>query len=364
MVRKSFTFDGKRYYVKAKTEAECLQKIGRKKLELEQGIRTYSTAMPVRQWAERWLATYKGSVSEETRKQYVYCLNIHIYPAIGTLPLKSVRPIHLQQILQSQEGFSSDHIDKVHYTIRQIFSTAYDNDLLKSDPSEKLQKPKGRTGTHRALTEDERKHILNLCKTHRAGLWVLIMLFCGLRPAEAAALQWRHIDFKKGTLKVEQAIKRSGGIGKPKTKDGIRVIPIALPLLSRLEAERGEPFDFVLKNTRGGRLTSTSMQRMWEYFKRDLNIEMGCRAFRGQPIPPLRVAEDLVPYCFRHTFCTDLQAAGVPINVARELMGHSDISLTAKIYTHSSEKALENARNAMNGYWEKEHSGQLVSAEV
>ena len=52
------------------------------------------------------------------------------------------------------------------------------------------------------------------------------------------------------------------------------------------------------------------------------------------------VAPDLTPYCLRHTFCTDLQRAGVPINVAKELMGHSDISITANIYTHRDQRLL------------------------
>lgn len=57
---------------------------------------------------------------------------------------------------------------------------------------------------------------------------------------------------------------------------------------------------------------------------------------------------DLVPYDFRHTYCTDLQDAGVPINVARKLMGHSDISLTSRIYTHHSDESIEDARNRLN----------------
>ena len=41
-------------------------------------------------------------------------------------------------------------------------------------------------------------------------------------------------------------------------------------------------------------------------------------------------------------------AAGVPINVARELMGHSDISITSKIYTHSSTESFDSAADAIN----------------
>lgn len=79
-----------------------------------------------------------------------------------------------------------------------------------------------------------------------------------------------------------------------------------------------------------------------------MNIEMGCKTFKGGLVPPYPVAEDLVMYCLRHTYCTDLQAAGVPINVARELMGHSDISITAQIYTHGSKESFEDARNAID----------------
>ena len=35
------------------------------------------------------------------------------------------------------------------------------------------------------------------------------------------------------------------------------------------------------------------------------------------------------------------QAAGVQLNVAKELMGHSDISVTAKIYTHMVDEVFE-----------------------
>lgn len=57
------------------------------------------------------------------------------------------------------------------------------------------------------------------------------------------------------------------------------------------------------------------------------------------------VAPDLVPYCLilMHTYGTDLHDAGVQINIARYLIGHADLSVTAKIYTHTTEKAIQEA---------------------
>ena len=65
-----------------------------------------------------------------------------------------------------------------------------------------------------------------------------------------------------------------------------------------------------------------------------MNISMGCRMYRNALIPPFPLAEDFVPYDLRHTYCTDLQKAGVDIRVAQKLMGHSSIEVTANIYTH------------------------------
>ena len=60
------------------------------------------------------------------------------------------------------------------------------------------------------------------------------------------------------------------------------------------------------------------------------------------------LAPDFVPYCLRHTYCTDLQTAGIDIRTAQKLMGHADISTTANIYTHHDSKSYLQAGNAIN----------------
>lgn len=51
----------------------------------------------------------------------------------------------------------------------------------------------------------------------------------------------------------------------------------------------------------------------------------------------------LTPYYLRHTYCTNLAEAGVPLRTAMALMGHSDIKMTARIYTHVTDKMLGDA---------------------
>jgi hypothetical protein len=57
-----------------------------------------------------------------------------------------------------------------------------------------------------------------------------------------------------------------------------------------------------------------------------------------------------VTYCLRHTYATDLQAAGVPINVAKTFLGHEDISTTGNIYTHDSKASFEDARAKIDAF--------------
>ena len=351
-ITKTFRFEGKRYYVRGKTEEEAIANRAIKLKELEEGKRTIDGNTRVQDWAEEWLETYKQpTVNARHYKDLRNIVNNFIVPAIGPMKVKMVKPVHLQKILNGLPGYSNSYIKKIYDVIRQIFSEAYKNALTPINPAESLRKPTGRAqNKRRAITDKERELTLKVAEYHRGGLFVLIMLYCGLRPGEVAALRWTDIDLTRGIMYVSNAVKADNRIDAPKTDAGVRQVPIPRPLAERLSEREHTPFELVCTNTRGGRYTASSFQAMWENFKREMNIEAGCRVFRNQLVPPYPIAEDLTLYCYRHTYGTDLQAAGVPINVAKELMGHSSIAVTAQIYTHKSDAAFNNAAELINNY--------------
>lgn len=348
---KSIYIDGKQYKIRADTKSELAVKEYKKRQEVENCEKKITRNTTFNDWTKEWLEAYKKpTVSPDSFASYSSVIKNHILPVLGPLQLKNIKPLHCQKILNNLAGGSKEMIDKASYITSQILEDAVRNGLLIENPAKYLQKPKGTEESRRSITDAERKCVLKVAEYHRAGTWIYLMLYAGLRPGEAAALTWNNVDLKNRVLKVEQNVKRDRSVGSPKTKNGYRKIPISDNLYNRLSNIEHEPFGYVCTNTKGGRLNSTSMQRMWDYFKNEMNIVMGCKVHKGRALPPYWVADDLVPYCFRHTFCTDLQDAGVPINVAKDLMGHSDISITAKIYTHQTDVAFNAAKDAMNAY--------------
>ena len=202
-----------------------------------------------------------------------------------------------------------------------------------------------------------------LAETSRSGLWILTLLYTGMRPGETAALTWGDVNFKTNEIFVHAA-KESGksqAIKGPKTSAGVRIIPIHASLRPKLQAAKGKhkANDYVFPTQQGNRQNENSLRRLWTGFERELNIYMGAKLYRNQIVSP-KVADDLTPYCLRHTFCTDLQKAGVPINVAKELMGHADIQTTANIYTHKDTKTAHESMALLDGTKKRDEKQKKV----
>lgn len=352
LVTRTFTFEGKRYYVRASDPEAAAAKAALKLKELEEDKRRISKHMSVSAWAEEWLRTYKEPVVNSRHcKDIEGIINNFIDPNIGAMQIRNVRPVHLQRILTGITHYSDSYISKIYDVICQIFREAYLNDLVITDPAEALKKPSGKKKKkRRPITPMERKLTLQVAETYRGGTFVLLMLYCGLRPGEVAALTWRNVDLNDRVIHVRQALKADGTIDLPKTDAGYRDVPIPTVLAKRLRKERGKSLSYVCTNSKGGRYTASSFTAMFEVYRHEMNKAAGCKTFRGKVLPPFAIGDDLTLYCYRHTYCTDLQAAGVPINVAKELMGHSNISVTAQIYTHKSEAAFNNAADLIDAY--------------
>jgi len=104
----------------------------------------------------------------------------------------------LQEVLNKFEGKSTSHAQKIKLTLEQLFRRAYTDGLIVRDPSSDLVIPETAAGERRPLTDQERAGVLKAVEIHRAGLWVLTMLYAGLRPEETVPLMWTDISLVEG----------------------------------------------------------------------------------------------------------------------------------------------------------------------
>jgi len=346
---------GKRYERKSSiSQREADRKADKLRKDLEDGVVGISKQMRVSAWAYEWLDTYKKPrVGEKCYKDHKRHIDKMIVPQIGGLRLCEVTDIHLQKMLNEKAGYSFSDAKYLRDTIRAIFIKAKESRLITHNPAEFLTMPATTKGTHRSITDTEREHFLKVAETHNAGLMFKTMLYCGLRTGEVTALSWKDIDFGGHMLNVIAGMESGTNTLKaPKTAAGVRKVPIPDAIYHDLLERRGEPFQPIFtQETTGSRHTETSRAKVWRSFKKAMDDSMGA-VWEKRPAKDGKmrltkvlsvVAPDLVPYCLRHTYCTDLQAKGVPLKVASYLMGHASISVTANIYTHITDDAISEA---------------------
>lgn len=274
-----------------------------------------SPDISVSEWAERWYGTYVANrdITEKSATMYRQKLKHYILPKIGDVPMREVTEIQLQEILNSSNS-SKSTAQKVKIVMQAMFRRAKSCKLILNDPSENIVLPKAPEGTHRSITDLERKEILRLAEEHYAGLYVLTLLQTGIRPGEAIALRWGDINFKERTITISRAVESGTKvkIKGPKTSAGVRVLPISDYLYERLWHRKKNADELIFCQPLTGRMhSSSSANDYWNNFKRALDIQMGAKVYRNKIVQSV-VAEDLVAYCLRHAR-TDIYCLGATL---------------------------------------------------
>ena len=306
-ITKTFRYNGKKYFVYGKTEREALQKLFEKQAALRAGEETSGGKMLVRKWYKIAFEQFKPNCSEH----YVYDMEKrfekHVLPSIGSCTVEDVTPLHLQMIMNAQKGKSKSLITKLSQEIFFVFDVARKNKMIRENPAQDLVKPKAVYQKRRSITDEERRHLLQVIPTDPRFVFFQLMLYCGCRPAEAAEVRFEDVTDVQGIPFLH--------IRGTKTANSDRLVPIPKELYPLLVSVQNK--GIVAPNSRGNKHTESSYKRK-----------------------PLPLAPDFVPYLLRHTYCTDLKKKGVDLRIARDFMGHADIQTTANIYDHDDGETL------------------------
>jgi integrase len=163
-------------------------------------------------------------------------------------------------------------------------------------------------------------------------------MLTGARLGELLGLQWKHIDFGAQSLEIRQALWE-GELVAPKTEGSVRRIYFGPSLLSSLVVQKqnsnhsGQD-DFVFCKDDGSPLNPDVLRRDVLYPTLDrLGIVRSRRAAGF--------------HTFRHSAATIVNQKTGNLKLVQKLLGHSNLSTTADVYTHTSADADRSAALAL-----------------
>ena len=361
-----------RKYFYGHSRAEAERKRDEYKARLASGF-SLDVNMTVSQWIDIFLRTYRSRVNEAYLKSDERPYR-RLEAVLGRMRLLDVRESHLQDALNDVSGMSFSTVDKYRQAIQRLFERARKNKLIADNPAADLIMPPFVKGSHRALERWEIELILDNwnTKASHAGLWMMLMLLCGLRRGEMMALTWDAVDLVNRTLEVRRvAVIRKNRVKieeRAKTDAGLRTLPLCKLLCDALLTVPEEKrIGYVCLSAKGLPLTESAYERGAETFcrvlERILNGEPPTQRGRRTDVERKKAEKDLplkerkvfsfTAHDLRHTYATALYDAGVPVKAAQYFLGHADIRITLELYTHLSKERESASRLQMVKYLDK-----------
>lgn len=308
-----------------------------------------------------WLQSSRKTIEADTYSGYHYAIQNRIYPYFAdkghSLADIEEQPFLIQAYYNYEMevyGISANTVTHRHANIRKALQDAFKVGLIKSNPADRITKPKVDTFETTVYNQNELSTLFEVFKDDPLELAVILGSFYGLRRSEIVGLKWNCIDFERKTITIRHVVTQATIDGKyqlvqknrTKTKSSTR----SLPLVPQFEV-------MLLK-----------MRETQEQNKAIFG-DAYCREFSdyiyvdpmGYLIKPGYVTQHFRLVCdnhglkhirfhdLRHSCATLLYENGVDMKAIQEWLGHSNISTTLNIYTHLDYKNKVSSANAIIG---------------
>lgn len=363
---KRFVVGGVRYSVYGKTLRELSQKETERRIEIQAGTYKKNSSITLNEYFQEWEAQKGKTVSPATMYNYEKLYRLHIKKPLGRYNVKNIERRQLITFFNSiAEKVSVYMANSCRSLLLQVFQTACYDEIIPVNIVKNIPRIKGKNATHardtihRALTKAELSAFMGQIVDSLYFNAFRFMLATGVRAGECAGLEWKDIDRKNGVIHVRRTmttdINGKRVIGQTtKTRRSRRDIPINSEIAEILAAQFNQnkalfgdiiSIDgFVFPNSKNEALNpamfnETITRAIAAYNKKNTKKP---KSERGITLEHFSI------HAFRDTFASRAAAAGVPLNVLKELLGHSSYAMTADLYGHIYEEqkktAMENLK--------------------
>ena len=345
--------DKKWCYVYAPTLEELRQKEEVIQRDLLDGIDYAGGEITVAELVDRYINLRRG-LKENSMRAYGSAINrIHTDP-FGSRMIRSVRLSDGKGWFVSlhDKGLKQNTIGILQSVLRPAFEMAVDDDMIRKNPFNfKLSDVIPNDAYVRsALTKAQQERYLQFIRDHGKDNYyddIVILLGTGLRVSELYGLTKADIDFDRRCIHINKQLCRTADkpyfIAPPKTSSGNRSIPMTdtdYMAFRRVLENRGHPKVEVMVDGYSGFLFLDKDGKP----KVAMHLENYMRGMQRKYIKKHgNTLSRVTPHVLRHTFCTNMQQAGIDIKSLQYLMGHSNASVTLDVYTHSDFESAERA---------------------
>ena len=305
--------------------------------------------MTVETYLSEWL-TAKRKLRESTRRNYETHLRRYLNPGLGQIKLSELRPNHLDRFYSDMiegrmEGASVITVHHVHRTLRSALNTAVKRRLIPWNPAQHVELPERRRAATQVWGPDEVRHFLDVSAEHPYGLLLHVITLTGMRRGEALGLHWVdvHPEGPHLVVRLQVVMTKTGpALGPPKTRSGVRVVPIDPVTSRRLEEHRQQQVSEQQAWGAGWRgLGLVFTQDNGAMIAPDKVTQAFMQIVRRSGLPRIRLHD------LRHTHASLALAAGVDIKVVSDRLGHSTTTITSDLYTHVTTAVARQAADAI-----------------
>jgi integrase len=302
------------------------------------------TDRTVAQQLQEHLETLRGNIEPNTLETYRHFARAYITPALGTVKLQDLTAGTLKGFYNrlAESGRRRDGgplaaktVKHVHGVIYGMLASAVEQGILTRNVAAlRAARPAKVPRVERRVWEPEalRRFLEVMAADRLAALWQLDAT-TGLRRGELLGLSWSALDLDSGSLAVVQRLIMVDG--KPeirlgtKTPKSARRIALDPATVAALRAHKRRQLEERLA-------WGEAWQDHGLVFTRE----------DGTPLRPAFVSKafarlatsaglpSLTLHGLRHSYATAGLAAGVPVKVMSERLGHANTAITSDLYQH------------------------------
>ena len=334
----------------------------------------------VKEYCEKWLLMQSANVRTTTLIDYTSKVNRHIIAPLGHMRMAEVTADDIKLALVPVSKKSASVFKSVNILYRCIFNSAEDSKIITYNPTRFLSAKGGGVPQkdREALTDEQVALLLDTIRGLPPYVFVMLGLYAGLRREEILALKWECVvlDTDAPYLKVRRAWHTESNrpviMTELKTPAAKRDIAIPNCLANCLrEAKEKSISDFVIANSDGEPLSYSQFKNLWrfivvrtakprpakkkvggKYVKYTLYPQLGEMAKNNGKVQYVLDFE-VTPHQLRHTYITNLIAAGVDPKTVQYLAGHEKSKITMDIYAKVKYNKPEELAKALTGAFEQ-----------